>query len=90
MFRIIIISSYILVPLISTLVFKRLRIKWWKHLTYIFTITLIFFCPSIIFYLYTMPHMDCGLFYSAIFLGNTFIGLPIAALIQFLFNKLLV
>ncbi len=90
MFRIIIISLYILVPLISTLVFKQLRIKWWKYLTYIFTLILLFFCPSIVFYLHPMPHMECGMFYGAIFLGNTFIGLPIAALIQFLFNNLLV
>ena len=90
---ILVFTPYILVPLIVTLLFRRFRFSW-KGLTYLITASIIFFFPFGLFWLddYLNPspaEPRCGNPQMGFVFGNIFILLPIALLLQFLFNKAL-
>ena len=90
---ILIFAPYILVPLIVTLLFRQLKSSW-KSLTFVLTAFVIFFYPFGLFWLDDYlnpppPGPRCGNPQMGFLIGNVIILLPIALLLQFVFNKFL-
>jgi hypothetical protein len=85
-----ILSPYILVPLLMSLVFKWAGIPW-KGLTYLFTAILIFYYPTLLFQIDNylnppQPGPRCLLPETAFYMGNLFLFLPVSLGIQLFFN----
>lgn len=90
---ILVFTPYILVPLLMTLLFRRFSPSW-KGLTYLITAIIIFSYPFGLFWLDDYlnpppPGPRCGNPQMSFLFGNIIILLPIALLLQFVFNKIL-
>ncbi len=90
---ILILTPYILVPLIITLFFRRFNHSG-KNLTYALTGIIIFFYPFGLFwfddYLNPVPPGPrCGNPQTFFFFGSLIIFLPITLFIQYIFNEIL-
>ena len=85
-------APYVLIPLMLTLIWKRLNFKrtdW----TYPFTVLLIFFYPYVVFRIDDLinpplPGPRCLMPEMGFFIRNLFILLPVSLALQFVFNKI--
>lgn len=94
MISVFILSPYILVPFILAILFRQYKPSV-KSLSYLLTAFLIFLYPIGLFWLQDFlspPPLvpRCGNPQMGFVLGNIFIFLPIALLLQFVFNKLFI
>jgi hypothetical protein len=90
---ILVLTPYILVPLLMTLFFKWFRFSW-KSLTYLITAIIILNFPFWLFWLDNYlnppsPGLTCGNPQMIFVFANIIIFLPIVFLLQFVFNKTL-
>lgn len=85
-------APYVLIPLILTLIWKRLNFKRTDWI-YTFIVLLIFFYPIVVFWIDDLinpppPGPRCGMPEMGFFIGSLIILLPISLILQFVFNKI--
>ena len=85
-------TPYICIPLLMSLIFRKLKITP-KALTYVLTGLIIFFYPFVLLRLDEYfnpppPGPRCGLPEAALLFCNTLFLLPITLFLQFMFNRM--
>jgi len=86
-------APYVLIPLILTLIWKKLNFKITDWI-YLFTFILVFFYPFFVFWTDDLinpppPGPRSGTPEIAFFLGSLIILMPASLILQFVFNKIL-